>query len=406
MARRVRSSPLETRSARLKLATRKKPYYTKLAEGLALGYRRNQGPGTWSLRKADGRGGNWIKVIAPADDYEGTAGALSYWEAQRRAIELATGTGGHGSTKLINVAEAVAEYESHLESEGGDTGNATRIKRHLTPALASRMVAQLDAKELKAWKLGLLKNGLSAGAATRNCKSMAAALSLAAGHDPRIKNRDAWRIGLASLPGSVKARKVIFPEDTVRKIVTVSAQEGERFQVLIEVLATTGCRPVQARRLIVADLLRDKLLVPRSKKGRNKRNAERETRAVPIPAGLAMRLKQMAGNRPADAPLLLRPDGEPWGKDDLTHAMRRTAKRAGLDPRTATPYCLRHSFITRSLLRGLPVAVVADQCDTSERQIRVHYARYISDHSDALTRAAMVDFDPVVPASKVVPMAR
>ena len=103
MARKVRSSPLETRSARLKLAARGKPYWVRINEGLSLGYRRNAtGSGSWSMRVADGRGGNWVKVIAPADDFEGTAGAQTFWEAQRKAVELHRGgTNDHG--KLASV---------------------------------------------------------------------------------------------------------------------------------------------------------------------------------------------------------------------------------------------------------------------------------------------------------------
>ena len=57
MARRVRASTLENRTARLKLEPRKKPYhFTTIAPGLAVGYRRNKGPGKWVLRAADGHG--------------------------------------------------------------------------------------------------------------------------------------------------------------------------------------------------------------------------------------------------------------------------------------------------------------------------------------------------------------
>ena len=57
MARRVRASTLENRTARLKLEPRRKPYhFTIIAPGLAVGYRRNKGPGTWVLRAADGHG--------------------------------------------------------------------------------------------------------------------------------------------------------------------------------------------------------------------------------------------------------------------------------------------------------------------------------------------------------------
>src|SRR5262249_21061468 len=69
---------------------RKKPYYVRLSPGIALGYRRNAGAGTWTVRVADG-GAEWIKRIALADDLEGPSPphVLSYWQALDTARALA-----------------------------------------------------------------------------------------------------------------------------------------------------------------------------------------------------------------------------------------------------------------------------------------------------------------------------
>jgi hypothetical protein len=63
MARRSRSTQLETRTGRLKLPPRKKPYTARIAPGVRLGYRRNATAGTWSVIAADGHGGNWMKAF-------------------------------------------------------------------------------------------------------------------------------------------------------------------------------------------------------------------------------------------------------------------------------------------------------------------------------------------------------
>jgi hypothetical protein len=70
MARRIRSAELETRTGRLKLAVRKKPYTARIALGIRLAYRRNQGGGVWSVLRADGTGGSWLQRFALADDHE------------------------------------------------------------------------------------------------------------------------------------------------------------------------------------------------------------------------------------------------------------------------------------------------------------------------------------------------
>jgi hypothetical protein len=62
MPRKARSS-FETASARLRLPIKenKKPYWERLGPGLSLGYRRNDHAGSWSIRAADGAGGEWLK---------------------------------------------------------------------------------------------------------------------------------------------------------------------------------------------------------------------------------------------------------------------------------------------------------------------------------------------------------
>src|SRR5215468_5848182 len=91
MPRGLRSARLETRTARLKLPIRKKPYTARVGPGLRVAYRRNETAGSWSLIAADGKGGNWMKSFAHADDYEEANGAdvLDFWQAQERARTLA-----------------------------------------------------------------------------------------------------------------------------------------------------------------------------------------------------------------------------------------------------------------------------------------------------------------------------
>jgi integrase len=401
VARRVRSSPLETRTARLKLAIRKRPYWVKISEGLSLGYRRNQTGGTWSMRVADGRGSRWIKAIAPADDYEGTQGALDYWAAQRRAVELHRG-GADDHSKLQTVAEAVEAYARDLATRGGWATNASVIRFHLTASLGSKLVSQLSARELRHWRDSLLEKGLSPASVTRICKSFAAALSLAASVDPRVQNRAAWKVGLAALPDSSKSRSVVLHDDQVRKIVAAAHDIDPALGLLIEVLAVTGCRPSQALRLTVGDVQKNRLLMPSSKKGKGKRRIER--RAVAIPETLALRLKQLGKGRPHDAPLLVRRDGSLWTNNRLRDPALAAINRARLNPERITLYALRHSSIVRMLLKNVPLKVIADAHDTSPAMIQQTYGRHIpADHADQLTRSALIDLDLPI-GSNVVPL--
>ena len=55
-----------------------------------------------------------------------------------------------------------------------------------------------------------------------------------------------------------------------------------------------------------------------------------------------------------------------------------------------TAYAFRHSSIVRQLLANVPVRVVASAHDTIVTQIEAHYSKYISEHSDQLSRQALL----------------
>jgi integrase len=400
MARRLRSSTLENRSARLRLEVQRKPYFISVAPGISLGYRRCRGPGRWLVRCADGKGGAWTKGFALADDREDADGehVLTFWAAQIRARELVRGKGADAG-KPITVLEALDDYGRDLTARGGRIAHVDRMRRHLPPALLQRPVGLLTPRELRRWRDGRLARGLAPGTVTRETKALKAALNYAAAQDPTIANKSAWTIGLAALPDSHKARTdAVLSDDEVRAVVAACYAASERLGLLAEVLAVTGARPVQAARLLVRDLQSDRLLMPRSAKGRGRKRIDR--RPIPIPPALMGRLRSAAGDRPADAPLLQCQDGQAWS--DHTRPFARALAAAGLPK--VVPYSLRHSSITRALLRGVPVRVVADQHDTSVAMIERNYASCIADYSDTIVRAAQIELAPVT-TNKVVPLS-
>ena len=137
---------LDSKTARLKLKPRKKPYTNRIAAGIRLAYRRNEGPGTWSVL---GGGGTWLRQFAIADDLEPADGhtILDYWQAIERARDLARAKDAD-SGKPITVAEALAAYAVDLVARGSRAYNAERARIHLPKALAGKTVALLTAREL------------------------------------------------------------------------------------------------------------------------------------------------------------------------------------------------------------------------------------------------------------------
>jgi integrase len=407
MARRPRAPQIETRTSRLKLAVRRKPYaFTVISPGIALGYRRNNAAGVWVVRVADGKGGNWTKRVGLADDHEAADGehVLTFWEAQDKARKLARGSDAD-SGRPANVADAVEAYARDLAARGGDRENAGRIRKHLTPTLASKPVGLLTARELAAWRDRLLADGVKSATVVRLMKSTKAALNLSARRDPRIQNTAAWRDGLGGIAENFASRNVQrLDDDQVRAVVAAAYEVDPAFGMYTAVATETGARLSQIARLTVADLQdadngSPRLMMPTSRKGRARKASKRP---VPITHELAAKL---ASNRAPGAPLLLRADGLPWqsGNDgDHSRLYAEAAARAGV---TGTIYALRHSSIVRSILAGVPLRVIAACCDTSTTMLERVYSAYIADFADEIARRGLL-VPTARPATKrVVPLA-
>jgi integrase len=406
MARRVRHSSLETRTARLKLAVRRKPYSgPSLARGVALLYRRNKSNGSWVLKASDGHGAYWTKAIAEADDHDESNGKtiLNFFEAQDVAKKLARSEDGGADTAPITVDDALNDYRRDLEARSANPYNADWPRLHLTSVLLSKPVALLAATELKKWRDSLLGT-MAPSTINRTCRCLCAALALAAQHDERIQNRQAWEVGLAGLPDAQEARNVIISDQKVREFVATAYGLDGKFGLLADTLAITGARPSQAVRLLVTDLhdhlVRPKLMLPKSAKGggRNRSAKKHERYSVPITVQLAAKLKEAGKGRAGDEPLLLQSDGSPWDKNPGQNYHRQVDKvvtAIGLDPADVTMYALRHSSIVRMLLQNVPIRLVASLHNTSVAMIEKHYSRYIVEHSDDISRKALLQHEPL-----------
>jgi hypothetical protein len=151
MARKVSFSALESRSARLRLKVRRRPYAgPSLARGISLMYRRNRTNGTWVLKATDGHGAYWTKGFALADDYEDADGkaVLTFYQAQDAAKRLARGEDG-SDTAPITVDGALKDYKRDLETRNANPYNAESPRVHLTNVLLAKPVQLLNAHELK-----------------------------------------------------------------------------------------------------------------------------------------------------------------------------------------------------------------------------------------------------------------
>ncbi|MDI2076511.1 integrase [Bradyrhizobium japonicum] len=407
--RKVNHFKLDTPSARQDLPVRRKPYNgPRLARGVLLQYRRNQFDGSWVLKTCIGGNRYSAKAIGQADDFSESDGKkiLTYVQAQGVARKLVTGSadedGEINTGAMITVRQALTKYKLDLISRHASPYNATTVLKHLPDALLNKQVALLESSELTDWRNGLLDDDLKASSINRYSKSLCAALELARGNDPaRIRNRDAWETGLARLPNAQKARNVVLPDHRIHVFVAAAYAKNPRLGLYVDTLAGTGARPSQASRLRVEDLhyhpTKPKLMMPKAGKGGGRTRAERkhEHFSVPISVALAKRLKAAAAGRDDDAPLLLRTDDQDWGdrpSQNYRDDVREIFTAMGEDASKMTLYCLRHSSITRMILKRLPLKLIAGLHNTSISEVERTYAKFITETEiDAMTRAGLLD---------------
>jgi hypothetical protein len=429
MPRLVRNSKLDTRTARALLPQNDQPYWHHLSRGLTLGYRKAPRGNVW-LAKLVKTGYRKQETLGPADDVLDADGVhvLSFEQAQRQAFAWkakleAPETDGQPS---ITVREALDLYEKDLRARNGDLNNVRRIRAHLADDLLDTPVAVLTRDQLRAWRDGLVKIPprrrhaipdraagplrLSKPAVNRTCAALKAALNLVA-DDPkqRISSRHAWQDGLRPIEGADQSRNCILDDDVVRLIVENARNYIPEFGLFVEVTNETGARPSQVERLDVRDLQANRpdprLMMPPSRKGGKRAAARMKPHyAVPIPVDLARRLSVIAKRRDPDEPLLSRPyigkwlGGKRWDKDAYDDPFEETVRRSGLGDweklgyeAPVTLYALRHSSIVRQLKKGVAIRIVAANHNTSVGMIEKHYSRHITDHTDAITRAALLD---------------
>ena len=344
---------------------------------------------------------NTEKKIGPVN--KDTEGTVEFERAADRARALANGESVGNVTdnsKPVTVAEAIVAFKSNLKTRGGNPENARRLYRRddegkhvggIVPAALQAMpVAMLTAKDLKRFRDGLAAR-MKKASVNRQCKPLKAALTLAADNDPRIGNREAWRMGLAAFKGTHadRRRHVSLTTDEVRALIGAAYEVDAALGLLVETLAGTGARISQIARLTTGDVLPgDRLHMPSSKKGKGEKVISRKP--VPITASLAAKLRLAAATISHHQPLLRRSDGAPWAKENHRTAFMAAVAKAGLSG-NVTSYALRHSAITQMLVRGVPIRIVADLHDTSVGEIEKTYSEHITSHGEDMARAARLD---------------
>lgn len=395
---RTAKTKLDTRTARLRLAPRQKPYGLSLAPRRVLGYLRpDVGAGRWLAIVEVGRGPSGAALrrqghlgladdLTPADG----VGVLSFGQALGAAASWQPADGPRSGR--ITVREAVASYVAAKRAADGEE-SADGARRMLAfhvlrededgkplpgrRGFGDREVASLTLTELRAWRDSLVGDRTKA-TVNRMLNTFRAMLNHAYADERNgIPSATAWR-KLEGFRGAERAREDHYSEPEVARLIREARKQDAAFADLLAAGFYTGARYGELCVLDVRhlDARRRMLSIPSGKTG---------PRVVTLTDEAAAFFAEIARDREPRAPLLVTGDGMRWGKGFQQRRMKAALEAAGL-PSTGTLYALRHTYISRAIERGMPLSLLAENVGTSVQMITKHYAKHL-----ASTRREMVE---------------
>jgi integrase len=326
---------------------------------------------------------------------------------------------GYKEAAELTVQAAAEEYAAMRDAR--DSARAGRPQRSdgrsrltkyvvIDEQLAKINLNDLTESDLKAWQGRL--SGLKVLSRQRLANDLKAALNHCFQNHRRALPPDlpiTVKVGLKPEEcywehgESVARENQILDDGQVRTILRAAREQDEEgdFALLVVLLAATGARFSQLRRMTVGDVQLDqsRLLVPTSYKGKGRSPGLIK---VCIGADVAQMLRPAVVGRKRSEPLLqrwryrqvsptkwVRIERGPWKTaSEMTRSWRRVITAVGLDG--TIPYALRHTSIVRGIRAGLPIRLVAAIHDTSVTMIERHYSRWITEGLEELAARAVV----------------
>src|SRR5262249_19859005 len=376
MARRVNDKRMDSREARKRVKIRGKPYYRAIERGLHLGYRRlgDGQAGTWVARHYVGEQSYEVTRIGTADDNSDADGvaALDFWQAQEAARKAMVERAhrAHGKHGPITVGDAMDEYLRFLDGNRKSGADARyRDRALIRPALGDVQVVKLTADQLRRWMAQMART--PARMRTREgLKQQYAALDTDDAKRARKVSANRTLITLkAALNRAFREGKVPsnaewsrvekFENVDTARIRYLSVAEAKRlinacdpdFRLLVQAALETGCRLGELVALQVHDFNPDSgtLAIRQSKSGKSRH-------VVLTEEGSAF-FRQLCAGRPGSTTMLLRADGESWGRAQQTPLMASACDRAKITP-AINFHGLRHTWASLAVMAGMPLMVV------------------------------------------------
>jgi integrase len=405
MARTVKHSKLDSRTARRRLKTGRQPHWQALTPGYHLGYQRKKSgeAGRWLLRRYLGADKYRVTPIGLSDDEHDANGAtvLDYDQAQAKAQAVAVTPEG-GKIERLTVRQAMDRYVEYKRDLGQSVDDVlSRGTAHILPPLGDTVVSELTADKLRRWlstmanspaqtrpKKGKVQFGpepqgdeaIRKRRATANrVLTMLKAILNHAYDEGHVAHRDAWGRKLKPFRDVETARVRYLSIAEARRL--VNSCEAE-FRPLVRAALETGARYSELARLEVTDFNVDAgtVAIRKSKSGKARHIILTEEGAAFFKAHCVGRAgaKRMFTHiyKP---PHRKKSDPEPavklvaWKTAEQARPMKEANKLAKVTPPISF-HGLRHTWASHAVMNGVPLMVVAKNLGhTDTRMVEKHY---------------------------------
>jgi integrase len=400
MARRLKDATVDSKDARRRLKIRGKPHYRVIERGLHLGYRRLGGgqAGSWVARCYVGEQQYEVERVGTADDVSDADGVhvLDFWQAvdvaRKRMVERAHRAAGHHGS--LTVGHALDEYLAYLEHERKSANRARySVEALIRPKLGEIEVAKLTAKAIEDWRNDLVKTaprvrtregleqrhrkiGRDADAhrarkvtVNRVLITLKAALNRA-WKDGRATSNVAWaRVSPFKGVNAARTRYLTIAE--AKRLINACDPD---FRQLVQAALETGARYGELTRLQVHDFNRDTgtLAIRTSKSGKGRH-------IVLTEEGVAFS-RQLCAGRPGAETMLVKANGEAWGRSEQGLLMRKACEIAKITPPIGF-HGLRHTWASLAVMAKVPLLVVAKNLGHRDtRMVELHYGHLAEDY--------------------------
>lgn len=379
---------ISTVSARNKLkkttssgAARTAPYWMRLRQGAYLGFRVTSK--TWVARWRNRDGAQDYEALKAASGYRPSE---QFDEAKKMAEEWFAQVCSSAVRSAVRgtVKDALKTYIREL-AKGGRQATADNAEDRFTLLVWADPVADirlesLTLEDMEEWR-ERIRDGRQNRSVNRHVRSIVAGLNLAIikGH---VGNSAAWALTPLSDDIEETAETTVFLATRQREDLIKAASPS--CAAFLTAIGHTGGRPGELASATRQDFdANGGTLVLKHKKGRP---AKLRPRAVVLGNEALKFFKTQARGKLPSAPLLLDPNGDPWGRhkwaDEIQDAIVRqneTAKGAESIPKGVSAYSFRHARISELLqVHGIDPLTVAHQTGTSIGMIEKYYFRFIA----------------------------